>query len=281
MNERSALAIIERDHGSLEDFAIEVLSEKRDALDSSIPITKRAQMVGLPVTVFARILASSQFRQMLRVDLVNDAFDIEAEREHVSAISNVARGRQKAVVTPQGQLAHVDQSPRDVMEAGRYLNELRGTPIDKGSQSAPSVVINIGQAEGPSEDERVPTTIDVAVEPHQPQRAGSLPPPGIRARLGETASGDAPVGESHDPDLGTFYGDRAEEEDEDSRIAEKAQRLRSRNEIDLEEEDDEGEVDARTGRKIIGRRRPGGSRVFAWPSKRHAQVRVPVYEGDD
>lgn len=277
MNERGAIAIIEREHGSLEDFAVLILSEHREALNTDVSIMKRAQMVGLPVTVFSRIIASSQFRQMLRVDLVNKAYDIEAEMSHVGKVVEVASGKEKAVVTPQGHLAYVDQNPRDVMEAGRYLNELRGTPIEKASQSAPSVVINIGQATPGGED--VSPTIDVALEPHRPQRAGALPPAGVRARLGETVSGESPTRQPDDPDLGAFYGADAEEEDEDHRLREKAGRVHTGQEVGDEVDGDV--IDMEEERKPIGFKRRRSNR---WPRRSMTQhLTVPVYgpEGDE
>lgn len=245
MNERTALAVIDRDYGSIEDFAIALLGEKRDALDESLPLARRAEVADVPVTVFARIISSPQFRALLRVDLVNSVYGIEDEREHIMHVGRVARGSMKTVATASGKIAKVDQSPGDVIAAGRYLNELRGTPIEKTQQQAPSIVINIGGAE-PGDDRDDAPTIDVDVEPYRPQRAGGLPPRAARARFGTAARGNA-IPESHvDSDLGSVYGPNAEEQDEDWKLAQKAKRGEP-----VEEE----KVDDRVFSRAIPRRR--------------------------
>lgn len=224
MNERNALAVIDRDYGSMEDFAIAVLSEKAEALDESLPMAKRAEAVGLPIPVFARILASPQFRALLRMDLVNTAFGIDTERRHVEHMAKVASGARRLTMSPSGKMGEVDQTPTDVIAAGKYLNELRGTPVDKGQASAPSLVINIG---GIPVGERISVetpTIDVDVEHHRPQRAGGLPPEAVRGRFGPSVQNPALPKSNVDEALGSLYGERAQEQDEDHALAEKQKR---------------------------------------------------------
>lgn len=160
---------------------------------------------------------------LLRVDLVNSVYGIEDEREHIMHVGRVARGSMKTVATASGNIAEVDQNPTDVIAAGKYLNELRGTPIEKAQQQAPSIVINIGGAESGVDRDDTPT-VDVDVESYRPQRAGGLPPRAARERFGATARRDA-IPESHvDSDLGSVYGPNAEEQDEDWAIAQKQKR---------------------------------------------------------
>jgi hypothetical protein len=223
VNERTALAIIDRDHGSLEDFVISLLGEKRAALDENLPLVQRAEMVGLPLPVFARVLASPQFRALLRVDLVNLAFTLGGELEHIQRVSGIARGERKRVMSASGAFGDVDQAPADIIAAGKYLNELRGTPIEKGATNAPSVVINIGRPDavgGVSAE----VTIDADVVPYRPQRAGGLPPSG--ARIGSMAAvpGNTLPQSQVDAGLGTLYGVGAEEADEDHALVEKQRR---------------------------------------------------------
>jgi hypothetical protein len=219
VNERAALAIIERDHGSLEDFVIFLLSEKKDALSEDIPLVTRAEMVGLPVVVFARLLASPSFRSLLRVDLVNMAFTLQDELEHVRTVSRVAKGERRLVMSAKGDFGEVDQAPTDVIAAGKYLNDLRGTPIEKGASTGHSVIINIGRPEMPEANAQI--TIEADAVPYRAQRAGGLPPAGIRAGLGAPASRDAVPESRVDAGLGTLYGPSAEEADEDHALAEK------------------------------------------------------------
>ena len=219
MNERNALAIIDRDYGSIEDFALDILSEKRDALDESLPMVKRADIAGLPLTVFARIISSPSFRAILRTELVNTAFGIETESKHIEAVASVAKGDSRLVMNAKGDFGKVDQAPTDIISAGKYLNELRGTPIEKSAGSAPSVIINIGAANKGDAD--ATPTIDVAVESYRPQRAGGLPPAGIRGRPGQAALGSPAPQPTVDDGLRSIYGAGAEEADEDYAFTQK------------------------------------------------------------
>src|SRR5690606_33558821 len=69
MSSRSALSVVEQQYGSLEELAYHILENKQDALDETLPLAQRAEMVGLPMLVFARILQDPMFRQILRADL--------------------------------------------------------------------------------------------------------------------------------------------------------------------------------------------------------------------
>lgn len=207
----------------MEDFAIALLGERKAALDESLPLAKRAEIAEVPVTVFARIISSPQFRALIRIDLVNSVYGIESEREHIMHVGRVARGGQKTVATASGNIAEVDQNPGDVIAAGKYLNELRGTPIEKAQSQSPSIVINIGGADAGVEIDGTPT-VELDAESYRPQRAGELPPRAARARFGAATRSD-PIPESHlDSDLGSVYGPNAEEQDEDWKIAQKQQR---------------------------------------------------------
>jgi len=223
MNERTALAVIDKEHGSLEDFAIFILAEKTAALDEDIPLPKRAEMVGLPIPVFARILASPQFRALLRTDIVNSAFGIQNEQKHIESVVKVARGDVRTVMSASGKIGEVDPAPGDLIAAGKYLNELRGTPIEKSQQQAPSLVINIGSPATLKEGDD-PRTIQVDVESYQPQRAGGLPPSGVRDRFAAPARRDSLPQPQVDAGLGGIYGPSAEESDEDHKLAEKQKR---------------------------------------------------------
>lgn len=266
MNERAALAVVERDFGSMEDFVIDLLSAKQDALSPDIPMVKRAEIAGLPLPVFARIVSSSHFRQLLRVDLVNQLYDMQAESKHVETIVGVARGKSKKVMSASGAIGEVDQSPTDVIAAGKYLNELRGTPVEKTQSQSPSIVINIGKAD-PRTDQNE-TTINVDVESYRPQRAGQLPPSGVRERSGETIPGHELPSARMDPGLSTLYGEGAEDAEEDHAIAEKQSR------------DEEPEPKEKP-RKGWGRRKPERYSV-GWPGRGPAPYRLTkIVEEDD
>lgn len=228
MNTSNALALIENQYGGVEDFAYHLLGdeERRKALDDSLPLVRRAEIAGLPLPVFARIITSTQFRTVLRSDIVNRAFDLMGEAEHIQQVAGIARGKKRTVVSNKGNLVEVDQAPTDIIAAGKYLNELRGTPIDARAPSVGGITVNIHNVNGPSEVQHAEITVDVAPAVHQPRRAGDLPPPGVLGRRREAVPDAATgYGASVDAGLGTLYGEGAEEADEAHALAEKAKRL--------------------------------------------------------
>ncbi len=235
MNTGNALAVIENQYGGVEDFAYHLLGdeERRQALDDSLPLVRRAEIAGLPLPVFARVITSTQFRTILRSDLVNRAFDLMGEREHIEQVAGIARGKKRTVVSNKGNLVEVDQAPQDIIAAGKYLNELRGTPIDAKAPSVGGITVNIHNALGETEVRDAQVTVEVAPAVHQPRRAGDLPPPGVLGRRREAVPDAATgPGTSVDGGLGTLYGPGAEEADEAHALAEKAKRLTGRNEVD-------------------------------------------------
>jgi hypothetical protein len=223
MNERSAIQLVEQTHGSMEDFVVHLLEDCPDALDEMLPLVKRAEAAGLPLPVFSRLLSSGQFRQIIRGELVNRTYTLLDERDHIEAVKKVAINHARTVATAKGEVVEVDQNPADVMQAGRYLNEARGTPMEsKGSGGFGGITIIIGHADrGDSDDRTIEVDAQVVPGQHRPGKAGQLPPPGVLARSGVAARlgpGERPA---PDPSVGAFYGSEAEEEDEDHAIAEK------------------------------------------------------------
>lgn len=218
MNSRNALAIVEQEYGSLDELAYVILDQKQEALDESLSLTERAAAVNLPLTVFARVLSSPIFRAMVRADMVNNVYDFTAEEHHIRHMSKVAAGDSRKVVTAKGDIAFVDQAPTDVIAAGRYLNEMRGTPVETRTAAAGGITINIQQVR-PEEDRA--EVLDAQVVVHQPRHAGELPSSAVP---GGSATPDAvPLlpGKGLDADFGAFYGESAAEADVDSQTAEK------------------------------------------------------------
>lgn len=225
MNERRALAVIETNHGSLEEFFVGVLDENPDVLNDELPIAQRAALANLPLPVFARVIKSQEFRSLVRSHLVNEEFSIFAERDHYRHMAGVAKGNRRLVATSKGDLVYIDQAPTDMIAAGRYLNEARGTPVEqKNAGGTGGVVINIGGAtvniggQDGSED-----AVDVEFAPHQPRRAGDLPPSGVQSRGAHAAGkllGSEPV---NDAAMGALYGPKAEEQDEDDLLRAKTE----------------------------------------------------------
>lgn len=190
MNDTKALAVIEQEYGSLEDFAMTLLADTdkaQVALDETESIILRADACGLPVRVFSRVVNSPMFRTALRTAIVNSEFGFFDEQKHIKEITKIATGHERKVMSPKGSIGMVDQAPGDVIAAGRYLNDLRGTSVDqKGPVGGNSINIQIVNAQVESDPTDTATagrgTIEVQAAVHQPQRAGALPPPGVLAR---------------------------------------------------------------------------------------------------
>lgn len=228
MNTATALTVIEREFGSVEEFAYRLLSddELKLALDESQPLTKRAELVGLPLGVFARVISSPAFRTILRADLVNAAYGLQAEAKHISEVSQIAQGKKRLVMSPKGTFGEVDQAPADIIAAGKYLNELRGTPVESkgGAGGGAGITINIHNANNESPERVEVTDVSFAVQDapdvHRPARAGQLPPPGVLGRGSPAAPRAATqLGSGGDGGLGALYGESAEEADEAAEIA--------------------------------------------------------------
>lgn len=224
MSSRSALSVVEQQYGSLEELAYHILENKQDALDETLPLAQRAELVGLPMLVFARILQDPMFRQILRADLVNAAYGLAEEEHHIKAMVKVAKNEPRVVVTNKGNIAEVDQMPTDIIAAGKYLNELRGTPVETKRGSAFTGVTvnfeNVTIAVGKDEDDR---TVTIETDLHRPGRAGDLPPVAVQGRGAAAVPLPAASGSADDAGLGTLYGDSAREADEAHALAAKQQ----------------------------------------------------------
>lgn len=194
MNDSKALAVLEQAYGGIDDFAYAVLTDPnmKVALDETQSLVMRAEAVGLPLKVFSRVLNTPAFKAALRTSLVNAEFGFYDEQRHVQEIVKVATGQQRTVMSPRGNIGLVDPGPSDIIAAGRYLNDLRGTTVDgKGLNGGASVNIQIvnanaattvGAAPGDAGREGEAVTVDAAAVAYAPKRAGGLPPRGVRER---------------------------------------------------------------------------------------------------
>lgn len=184
MNETKALAVVDEEFGSLEEFAYRLLTDPsmKRALDETESLSLRAEAVGLPVHVLARVLNSPAFKASLRTAIVNSSFGYFDEVAHIKHVVEVATNKERKVMSPKGEIGFVDQAPGDVIAAGKYLNELRGTSVEqKGGVGGGSINIQILNANGEA-GPSVGVAVEHAPEVHTPQRAGALPPPGVLER---------------------------------------------------------------------------------------------------
>lgn len=186
MNATKALATIEEEFGGVEEFAYAVLThpDKGRILDETESITARAETLGMPVVLFSRIMSTPAFKAALRTAIVNSNFGFFDEERHIREIVKVATGEERKVMSPKGEIGFVDQAPGDIIAAGRYLNDLRGTSVDPkgGAGGGNTISIQILNANQETADAAVGLTIESASEVHTPRRAGSLPPRGVLER---------------------------------------------------------------------------------------------------
>lgn len=214
MNERGAIQAVEEKYGSLEEFAL-YLIEHGDStvLSESTSIVKKAEELDLSAPVVTAIMKNSpKFRALMRSIIVNHSFDLDAEAKHVQAVTNIAMNAGRRVVTNKGTVVNVDNSERGVIEAGKYLNELRETPVSSSRASnGSSIVINFGEVIPDGSDEvedeegagvgggasdRTITVEGKTVKPHRPLRAGALPPVSARRRYDENSTAKPPFGDT-------------------------------------------------------------------------------------
>lgn len=215
MNERTAIERVEKRYGTLEEFAVFCLTEAPEILSMSIGPVQRAKVAQMDLeTLDFLVTKSPKFRVLMRSAMANGAFGLAEEFEHISSVVKIATNRGKTVVTNKGDIVTVDNTEKAVIDAGRYLNEYRGTPLE-ASQKATQVGVNVvfGVIPGyyPGQDAQdgseIPLpgangdaesrTITIAghkVSPHTPLRPGALPPPGARARYGGVQNANGTLG---------------------------------------------------------------------------------------
>lgn len=224
MNESRAIAAVEETYSSLEDFTLYVLSECPEVLEDDLPIAKIADLVNLDPGVAHFVLTrSTRFRMMVRSDLVNREFTLGAESRHIKEVVGIAKNDGVMRMTAKGDIVSVDHQPADIMAAGKYLNDYRGTSLQQEkSRITLGVQVNfigIGDEDGPTIDvQAVESDTERQELPHhRPARAGDLPPPDARQRYalsdGKPQRSQRRTGGELD-----FYSPAADEEARDSEL---------------------------------------------------------------
>lgn len=197
MNATKALAAIEEEFGGVEEFAYAILThpKKNLVLDETESITTRAEAVGMPILLFSRIMSTPAFKAALRTAIVNSNFGFFDEEKHIQEIVKVATGEERKVMSPKGTIGLVDQAPGDIIAAGRYLNDLRGTTVDPkgGGAGGSTISIQILNANQETVEAATRLTIEQDTEVHQPRRAGALPPRGVLERGSRSVPNPAPT----------------------------------------------------------------------------------------
>jgi len=266
MNEGRAIAAVEESYGSLEDFAFHVLSEHPEVLESETALAQTARLLSLdPGVVYFILNRSMRFRMLIRSDLVNQEFNLVAEKEHIREVKKVAVNTPQQRMTAKGDMVEVGQAPGDMMAAGTYLNKYRGTPIDQGRErmmvgvqvnfvggtgnaesthdSANRELLEGGTGEGSaSGDGRRAVNVEAlsaenaqgeVVYHHVARRAGDLPPSAARERYriadGRQIDAVGSPGGEYD-----FYSAEAEEQARDHEDDARTRRYQGESAVDEE-----------------------------------------------
>lgn len=215
MDERLAIDRVEEKYGTLEEFALFCMVDAPEVLSSEVSAPVRAKMTGLDGRVLDFLLTKSpKFRALMRSAIANTYFGLAEEASHVKSVVAIATNKGKKVVSNKGHIVEVDNSEKAVIEAGRYLNEYRGTPLESSQRSATvGVQVIFGglptPAPGSADEatahqlvsgadhhgsERTVTVAGHTVRQHSPLRPGQLPPASARARYSGMEAGSDPLG---------------------------------------------------------------------------------------
>ena len=164
--ENEAIKKVEERYGSLEEFIAFVITDYPDLFTPKYTPKHREQITGIKAHLLASVKGSVRFRRLASSEIVHQQFDLNREMEHVRVVV------EKSV----DSLGDV----KDVIAAGRYLEERRGTPLNQGERLAlPSIVINTGPQlhlyEG-DEHATIPTTS------YRPKIFGDEPPITVKDR---------------------------------------------------------------------------------------------------
>ena len=222
MNESRAITAVEEAYGSLEDLVYFILSEHPEVLEDNLPLAKTAALLNLDPNIAHFLLSrSGRFRMLVRADLVNREFSMMAESAHIHEVVKVATNQGAERMTAKGDIVSIDHMPSDIMAAGKYLNDYRGTSLQQeksrvslgvqvnfigvGDDGAPIVDVEAVESDAPREE----------LPRHRPARAGDLPPPDARQRyaLADGRSSKPPRRTGDELD---FYSAEADEEARDS-----------------------------------------------------------------
>lgn len=171
MREDKALALVEQQFGSLEEFGWQLITEHPEVLDDDYDLIALSQKLGVDAGPLGRILRGSAFRSLMTRLVVANEFTIRDEMEHVKTIKADALNPKRNTDTR--------------IKARQHLAVLEGKPLNNSQTGNSGMVlqINFAQPASPPQVEGDERTIDVEV--HRPARAGDLPPAGARRRRAE------------------------------------------------------------------------------------------------
>lgn len=233
---RNAMSALEERYGGMEEFVATISydPEYKNVMNEDLPLFRRAELAGFSLTEFMVIIGSPEFKVLRRKELLNLRWTDNREAKHIEHMIDVAENKPRKTTTQTGKIVEVDHSPADIIASGKYLAELRGTPVDKSQQQVRGGVTIIIENHNGRGSLDAAQTIDIDMEDyHRPQIAGGAPPPGILERTQRPALlvGDRSAAGA-EGDVGAFYGRRASEEEEAQEIARRA--ARSGGDVDVQ-----------------------------------------------
>lgn len=212
MSGSEAIALVEKEHGSLEAFCYNLTLNYPEFTSGAHSLDKKAKKTNLPPAAIVALMTSKDFQRRLRETATMAMYSLEDTVEHIAAVVDAAKG--------QGFELAGGVKPMDAINAGRYLEELKGTPLKREQeQGGLSIVVNIGpqlNAYGELvESTKDEYTIDMQspiskpeLAYHAPSGLFSKPPQGVYDKTKDYLDGNYKAGEAPDYKGGfEFYSD--------------------------------------------------------------------------
>lgn len=175
--ENEVVRLVEERYGSLEAFAVFILEEHPDLFTPKYTPKHREKITGIPAKHLLTLKGSLQFRRLISSEIIQREFGIETEIEHVRVV----------VAKSTDPLADV----KDIIAAGRYLEERRGTPLGVNErQVLPMIQINTGPqlywyGDGDAQAQALdgPSIRGLPPSRHKPKVFGDEPPDAVKNRV--------------------------------------------------------------------------------------------------
>lgn len=179
------------DYGNLEGFCLFVISEYPNFIGKNDSPLAKADRTGLPLKVCLGLLQSKDFQATLTRMMAAQEVDFEFQMAHLEKIKEYAKG----VGTGKAKAT-------EAIAAGKYLQQLRGTPLHEESAKG-GVVININAG------------ARLSIEAGGFMLPGAELPPAVAPRHLATIASLTSGEDSDNADLSSdfgFYGEQDEDE---------------------------------------------------------------------
>lgn len=189
MQTKEAITLVERKHGSVEDFAWLLLNEHPEVIDGSYNLQKLAATLKMPMAAVSKVMNSPHFRTVMSQMVVQTEYTIADELKHVRTIKRDATNAKKNVNTR--------------IAAREHLARLEGRPLNKQEGNV-NVPIQVVFATLSDDVERIHIE-SVEGETYVPAKRSDLPPEGARRRYFTRDTGERLVHGVNPGDELDFY----------------------------------------------------------------------------